>query len=131
MREFAVALLIGVYATGCGTTLNISEHVRGAKDPDGVVVNRRHVYKATVQVRIPGHRDQDTSATVDGLHRDILAINISRMPFADGDLVLKLDDKQRLTKLEIKSTGGAEDAAKGAKAVLEARKAIREDDEDE
>ncbi len=129
-RSLLCALMLAVLSVACGTTLEVGEGPRGIASPEGMVVNRRVTYTGSFDMNIPGvgRRSGELKplAAVDAWR--VLVVNISRMLFADGDLVLVLDENQLFKKVEVKSTAGAEAAANTGTAILEA--ATDDDDED-
>jgi hypothetical protein len=133
--------------TGCGTEMVVKECRRELRvpegtimsdrdDSDGVVVNQRATYRCKVTLDLPNYipasKDVDRIVGIDS--QKVLAVNISRMIFASGKLVLKLDDKEVIKEAGVTSQTGAVGAVKATDTTLQKRlelKKARKDKEEE
>lgn len=118
----AVIGTLALFLPACGTSLDVYERDRNVDDPGGVVVNARALYAAKATLKIPGVQEGEAKFAFAGVDPDkVLALNICRMPFADGKLSVTLDDRQVPTEVAITSEAALPGALEAAKAGLEAR----------
>jgi len=123
MVKLSVSLLIAALAfssLGCGTFLWIGQ-TSPESDPAGVAVNRRATFKLKIQSPYKGQElKYPREKTVTGVDpRSVVTVDIRRMPFASGKLVVKLNPEQLLQQVDIESDTGAVRAAQAADKALD------------
>ena len=120
-----VAASLGSF--GCGTLLALGQAPVTDVAPEGVVVNRRATYAVSFSIPTGSPlanavRPDAAPSTLRGVDHDyLLTLDVVRMPFSSGKLVVELDAHQLLKKVGLTSRTGAVRAAEAAERALDAR----------
>lgn len=119
------AVIVATIISGCGTFLNISElnlspASKEMENPDGLVINRRGQYKVDIVVEGSTESLKLKKDIVTGVdHNKVIKLDVTRMPFSDGKLNVKLNEFQLMKEVELTSKTGASKAATAAQTGID------------
>lgn len=90
------------------------------KNPDGLVINRRSQYKVDIAVKGSIELLKLKNDIVTGVdHNKVIKLDVTRMPFSDGKLNVKLNEFQLMKEVELTSKTGAGKAATAAQTGID------------
>jgi hypothetical protein len=105
---------------GCGTFLSIKGAGVDDPPPGGIVVNQRAVYRVSVTTQADMNEIGASKPFVTIDPKRVVSVNWRRMPFASGELVVKLNKEQALEEVGLTAATGAVRAAEAATSATEA-----------
>lgn len=122
--QYLLILFYGIVLSGCGTFLSVGETTIENENPNGIVVNKRVIYEATVTSKSARTADENSqpikiTTPIKGIdNKNLLVINGSRMIFSSGHLAITLTEDQLTSQVSITSETGAIKAAEAANTAV-------------